>query len=103
MTVRIPLDKGLTSKRIVVCKTCQGTGVRECSELENYHRGEYDYWKELCKTCGGEGRMVEGVHRSRVELEMPDGSVTSHHVESLYQDPLSGRKTQDIYKIGRDA
>ena len=103
MTFKIPLDKGLTQLGIVMCTRCKGTGILERSELENYHRGEYEYWKELCNVCDGEGRMVELTHRSRVELEMPDGSTTSHPIESKYWEPLSGRKTQDIYKIGRDA
>ena len=103
MTLVIPLDKGLTQRGIVMCTRCKGTGIRECSELTDYHRGDYDYWNEFCSFCKGDGRVVEVVHHSRVELEMPDGSTTSHPIESKYWEPLSGRKTQDIYKVGRDA
>lgn len=103
MTVKVPLIKGLTKKRIIPCMTCEGTGIRECSKLEDYHRGEYAYWNELCYTCEGEGRVLELTHRSRVELEMPNGSTTSHPIESKYWEPLNGRKTQDIYKVGRNA
>jgi DnaJ-class molecular chaperone len=103
MTFKIPLDKGYTVKRIIACTTCKSTGVRECSELENYHRGEYEYWKELCSMCWGEGRVVEVTHKSRVALELPNGTMKLSDIEGSYQEPLNGRKTSDIYKIGRDA
>ena len=103
MTLVIPLDKGLTKKRIIPCMTCEGTGIRECSELTDYHRGDYDYWNEFCSFCKGDGRVVEVVHHSRVELDLPNGKTSSHSVESKYHEPLNGRTTQDIYKVGRDA
>ena len=103
MTVKIPLDKGLTQRGIVMCTRCKGTGILERSELTDYHRGDYDYWNEFCSFCKGEGRVVEIAHHSRVELDLPNGETSSHSVESKYWEPLNGRKTQDIYKVGRNA
>lgn len=99
MTVRIPLDKGITHKRIVACKACESTGIRQCSELTDYHRGDYDYWNEFCSHCGGEGRVVEVSHHSVVELEMPNGDTKLHTVQSKYLEPLNGRTTQNIYEV----
>lgn len=103
MTILIPLDKGLTSKQIVACTICDSTGIKSRSELTDYHRGDYDYWNEFCSFCEGEGRVLELTHHSRVKLALPNGKTSSHSVESKYREPLNGRKTQDIYKIGRDA
>lgn len=46
---------------IVICDHCKGKGVVDCSELVNYHRGEYDTWTEECWQCEGSGRKEETI------------------------------------------
>lgn len=47
------------SHKIILCTTCHGKGVIEHEELTNYHKREYDSWFETCRTCEGNGRVVE--------------------------------------------
>jgi DnaJ-class molecular chaperone len=46
-------------KTVILCSKCEGAGYIRCSELTDYHKGEYDDWIEKCFTCEGSGRMVE--------------------------------------------
>lgn len=90
------------SKDIVLCSICKGSGVYLKEELTDYHRGDYDTRYEFCATCGGEGRMIECTYTARVRLELPNNSYTDYKtIKKLYSEKLDGRKTQDIYKIGR--
>jgi len=43
---------------IVICSKCEGKGHLERSELQDYHKGEYRYWDELCSHCEGSGRII---------------------------------------------
>lgn len=45
----------LVTKRIEVCKSCNGSGIHKKEELVDYHKSEYETWNELCSMCGGEG------------------------------------------------
>lgn len=101
MTVKIPADKTFIFKRIIGCTVCKGTGTRGCSEVTNYHHNEYDEWLELCYTCGGDGRLINIVCETQVELDLPNDKKSYHTVCSEYTEPLNGRTTQDIYRIGR--
>lgn len=89
-----------TTKKIVCCSVCNGTGIRECEELTSYHKGEYDYWNELCYHCGGEGRVLEVKYYSRVDLILPNGKTDCQSIERKDVEKLDGRKTSDIYQIG---
>lgn len=42
---------------VELCVPCRGAGLKEHSELTDYHKGEYNYWDEPCKACGGSGRV----------------------------------------------
>lgn len=101
MTVKIPADKTYVYNRIVACTVCKSTGTRQCSEVTNYHRNEYDDWLDLCSTCGGDGRLVMVVCETQIELDLPNGKKHYHRVQSEYTEPLNSRTTQDIYRIGR--
>ena len=81
---------------------CKGQGIYSKRELTDYHKGEYDTWREFCTCCDGEGRMLECIYTTRVRLELPNSSYTDYTtIEKVYSEKLHGRKTQDIYKIGR--
>lgn len=101
MTVQIPLDKACTYTSIVACDVCCSTGIQQRSTLTDYHRGDYDYWNALCSFCKGDGRVLEIVQHSIVELQLPNGKTSTRTVESKYQECLNGRTTQDIYTIGK--
>ena len=48
-------------EKIVICDECKGEGLIECSELTDYHNGNYDYWTKKCDRCKGSGRLLEVV------------------------------------------
>lgn len=91
--------------KIIPCMTCKGTGALERSECTSYHNADYEYWYELCTRCDGEGRLVQVDYSFRVEFSTP---TCKHSYPNAHQDythtdveKLSGRKTSDVYKIGR--
>ena len=88
-------------KQIVACPICSGSGVYSCSTLVDYHNRDYEYWNELCSACDGEGRILKFTHTVSFELTLPNGERKLQHVENTYTEKLSGRKTEDIYLIGR--
>lgn len=59
----VTLNKGynVKNKEIVLCSNCKGEGVIEHAELIDYHKGEYRYWDEPCKTCDGKGRLMKEI------------------------------------------
>ncbi len=91
--------------KIVPCMTCKGTGVVERSECTSYHNSEYEYWNELCTRCDGDGRLVQVEYSFRVEFTTPDSKYKFADAHQDYMhtaiEKLDGRKTADIYKIGR--
>lgn len=100
--MKIPSEAWWTTKKIVCCARCQGAGVREYQELTNYHRGEYDSWLDYCTTCGGEGRVVENKYTLTLNITLPRGQIEYKTVEYSDIEKLDGRKTSDLYKVGRD-
>lgn len=48
-----------TTNAVVICKPCYGSGTIIKSEMTDYHKGEYDTWREVCKQCEGSGRLFE--------------------------------------------
>lgn len=99
--MKVPSEKWSTTGKIVCCSVCDGSGIRVCSELTDYHKGEYDNWNELCSFCGGDGRVLELKHYTRVDLVLPDGKTDYQSIERKVVEKLNGRKTSDIYKVGR--
>ena len=100
--MKVPSEVWFTTKKIIGCKRCEGSGVRECSELTNYHRGEYDHWLEYCTFCGGEGRVIQNTYTTRLEITLPRGQNEYKTIEYTDIENLNGRKTSDFYKVGRD-
>lgn len=49
------------STEILLCEKCKGEGTVSCSELADYHKGEYHYWNEVCTKCKGTGRLMKTV------------------------------------------
>jgi DnaJ-class molecular chaperone len=45
-----------TLKEVILCQKCKGEGSIVCDRMVDYHRREYDTWRELCRSCGGSGR-----------------------------------------------
>lgn len=52
-----PTPKTLPVIEIVICTDCQGFGYTTRHETTDYHRGEYDVIRTLCRTCDGHGRL----------------------------------------------
>lgn len=102
MILTIPADDSLVSHEIVICDVCSGRGISARSELVDYHRGEYDRWNVFCTHCGGEGRMLLIKACTQVTQQLANGDSKVHNLTHHYLEPLNGRKTQDIYKVGRD-
>lgn len=99
MSVKLTTDQGWISKKIICCPVCKGEGIYSKSELTDYHKGEYDHWNEFCNTC--EGRVIGVKHTVRVEIDLPDGTRSSNTIENNCIETLNGRRTEDIYTIGR--
>ena len=91
--------------KIVACSVCNSSGIVSREELVDYHKGDYDVWNELCSGCDGEGRIIETTHSFRIEFNTPDSKTTYTNSFKDYShisvEKLGGRKTSDIYKIGR--
>ena len=43
------------SIEIIVCTSCQGTGVTTWEVCVNYHKRDYDTHSKTCKGCNGTG------------------------------------------------
>jgi hypothetical protein len=99
--MKIPSEEWFTTKKIVCCNVCEGSGIRECSELTCYHRGDYDYWKEYCSFCEGQGRVIEYTYSTRLDIILPNNKLEYKSIEYKNQSPLKHLTTADIYKIGR--
>lgn len=98
--MKIPSDNCSTTRKIICCSVCEGSGTRDCQELVDYHKNEYEYWREYCSFCGGEGRVLEYTYKYRLDVELPNGESQVKWVEYTRQKTLEGLKTSDIYKIG---
>lgn len=44
-------------KKIELCDQCEGIGTIDHSELIDYHKRDYKYWKENCSKCKGSGLL----------------------------------------------
>jgi hypothetical protein len=90
---------------IVVCSHCQGKGISERDAMTDYRRDEYVYWNEYCSACDGEGRLIKTKYMFRIMFKTPDfqHDWPNSHVDHSHEviTKLSGRKTSDIYEIGR--
>jgi hypothetical protein len=91
---------------IISCSHCQGKGISERDALTDYHRDEYVYWNEFCSACDGEGRLIKTRYSFRIEFKTPDCQYdwANSHVDHTHEviTKLNGRKTSDIYRIGRE-
>lgn len=45
-------------EEIILCNKCGGKGIVERSKLVDYHKGESEYWTEICDNCNGSGRLL---------------------------------------------
>ncbi len=91
-----------TTQNLEVCSHCKGSGVYTNSECVDYHRNDYDYWKELCSNCDGDGRVVRTTYSCRLSFKTPDLKSTNYQdLEKSVLSKLAGRNTSDIYSIGR--
>lgn len=64
-------------EKIVVCWNCKGFGKKECSEIVDYHKNEYTYWDEVCRTCNGHGRLKQTVTTETSKLSDEELQVNS--------------------------
>ncbi len=90
-----------TQRSICPCPRCGGTGVYVRSKVENYHDYYEVSWNEFCSECKGEGRVVK-IDRAFTLYET--GGVLPSFigvVNKTTYEPLNGRKTADIYPIGK--
>ena len=99
--MKVPNEEWFTTKKIVCCGRCEGSGVRPYEELVNHHRGEYDTWLDYCTFCGGEGRVIQNTYTMRLDITLPRGQKEYKTIEYKDIEKLDGRKTADFYKIGR--
>lgn len=51
---------------VEVCDLCEGLGYTFREELTDYHKRDYSTFRDLCKRCEGDGRVV--VHTISVEV-----------------------------------
>jgi DnaJ-class molecular chaperone len=49
------------SEKIIICPDCKGSGKYVCSKRIDDHKRWDIEWDEVCKECGGTGRLVETI------------------------------------------
>lgn len=99
--MKVPTEEWFTSKEIISCDHCKGSGIRQRKELTDYHRGDYDTWKEYCTWCDGEGRLIQNTYTARLDIDLPRNQKKYQTLEFKDIEKLNGRTTADLYKIGR--
>lgn len=87
---------------IVQCSVCNSSGFVEKQELINYHNHDYDYWNELCPKCNGEGRILKTEYFLEATYQLKHAYNNIRTFITKEEEPLAGRTTKDIYKIGRN-
>ena len=87
---------------IVQCYACNSSGFIERKELISYHNNDYDCWNELCYKCNGEGRVLKIDYFLEAEFRQKHNYSTIKKFITTEEEPLNGRTTKDIYKIGKD-
>lgn len=60
--------------KVVICDRCHGFGFTETEEEEDYHKRTYSHYRNTCKNCEGDGRLIEAtesvtMHVPRSKLE----------------------------------
>lgn len=54
------------SKKVLSCPFCKGAGFDEREELINYHKRDYGTFYDICKTCNGEGKVIEHKYEASI-------------------------------------
>jgi RecJ-like exonuclease len=86
--------------RIVCCGTCTGSGIVEKGEMTSYHNRDYEYWKESCPHCDGEGRVVVYEVELSVNVTLTGYTTATLREKFTRREKLQGRTPAEIYKIG---
>ena len=58
-----------SNQEIIICSTCEGKGYK-VMRWSNPHDSGFD--EELCKECGGSGKMVQVTSSFTVSLDHPE-------------------------------
>lgn len=90
------MDRTIT-REIVGCETCKCSGVTRREELVDYHRRDYETITEICKKCGGAGRLVETTETVRISVLMTETGTEERAVFSKKSLSLLVSTTATFY------
>lgn len=69
--------------KVILCERCKGFGFTLDERLSDYHKGEYTTTRNICKTCDGDGRMIECTEHFSLNLGGPKVNKVSY---AFYKD-----------------
>lgn len=79
-------------REVILCSRCSGSGSYTEEVCIDYHRDDYKTVRHVCKTCKGDGRMVQTVRKIEVRISEErdvqpyvdfDGDPYSHDSDSI--------------------
>lgn len=47
-----------TTQEIILCSSCEGSGILQWEECVDYHKGDYETHQKQCNNCNGTGRQL---------------------------------------------
>lgn len=69
--------------KVILCDRCKGFGFTLDERFSDYHKGEYITTRNTCKTCDGDGRMIECTEHLSLNLGGPKINKVSY---AFYKD-----------------
>ena len=73
--------------KVILCDRCKGFGFTLDEELTDYHKREYTTTRNSCKTCDGDGRMIECTESLSLNIGNPTVNKVSYDFYKNIIDP----------------
>ena len=73
--------------KVILCDRCKGFGFTLDEELSDYHKREYTTTRNICKTCDGDGRMIECTEHFSLNIGNPTVNKVSYDFYKNIIDP----------------
>lgn len=73
--------------KVILCERCKGFGFTIHEELSDYHKNEYSTTRNACKTCDGDGRMIECTEHLSLNLGQKKVNKISYDFYKEIVDP----------------
>lgn len=73
--------------KVILCDRCKGFGFTLDEELTDYHKREYTTTRNTCKTCDGDGRMIECTESISLNTGNPEVNKVPYKTNHKKIDP----------------